>query len=317
MKKALLFLLIFALLPVFPAAAEEEVTLITDRAGLEAVAEAPAGSYRLEADIDLGEGDWTPFAFSGVLDGNGHTVENLRITEAGEETRETLDGNFKKYETRFAGLFSAAEGAVIKNLTLKNAIVETECSQSCFVAGLAGYAADCEITDCVLSGRFTLYVNDGVNIGAGGLVGYMDSCTVERCAVDAELIVADRNTETVSEEFAGGLYASGRGRLRDCTVKTRIWASVHGYVHNGGCIGMAFWVHKKDSYKQYLYTTVSDTEITFFEHSPSKRGYSDPFIGENLGSNCRLSQNKKTYFVSNKVHSFDTLLLPEKPYEMR
>ena len=105
MKKALLFLLIFALLPVFPAAAEEEVTLITDRAGLEAVAEAPSGSYRLEADIDLGEGDWMPFAFSGVLDGNGHTVENLRITEAGEETRETLDGNLKNTKHGLRGCF--------------------------------------------------------------------------------------------------------------------------------------------------------------------------------------------------------------------
>ena len=319
MRKACVFFMILLLLPVFPeaSAAEEAPIPITDRAGLEAIAEAPAAEYRLETDIDMSGTDWIPFAFSGTLDGNGHTVEGLHIIMTGSETRETLDGNRKGYETVFAGLFSVMEGAVIKDLTIGNAVIEAECMQSCFIAGIAGYAADCGIYNCGVTGRFMLSVKDGVNVGAGGLVGYMDSCSVENCVLDTELIVADRNTETVCEQFAGGIYASGRGKVKNCSVKTRIWASAHGYVHNGGCIGMAFWVHRKDKYKQYLYDCESDTEITFFEHSPSKRSYSDPYIGENLGSNCHLRNNKKKHFISTKVREYDTVLLPDGPYARR
>ena len=313
---ALFAVLCLLLLCAFPAAGEETV-VITDRAGLEAIAENPSGSYRLEADIDLAGEDWQPFAFSGTLEGNGHALLNLHVTEVGSEMRETKDGNYKHYETSFAGLFSVMENAFLRDLTVKNAIMEVESDTDCFIAGLAGYAENCEIMNCSVSGRFTLTLTGGVNIGAGGLAGYMDSCTVEDCAADVELIIADMDTETVSEEFAGGLYASGRGKIRNCTVKTRIWASVHGYVHNGGCAGMAFWVHRKDDYKQHIYNTVSDTGIVFFEDSPSKRSYADAFVGENLGSNCRLSGNKKKHFSSEKVRSYDTLLLPGAPYEMR
>lgn len=319
MRKAVPLLLILCLLlPAAHALGEAgEAVPVTDAAGLRAMAEAPGASYRLEADIDMDGEAWVPFAFTGTLDGNGHKIDGLRVTGTGADTRETLDGNYKVYETVFAGLFTVMEGATVRDLTLSNAVIDAECTGSCFIAGLAGYAANAEIYNVTVSGRFTLTALDGVNLGAGGLIGYMDSCTVEDCMLDTELIVADMNTETVCEEFAGGIYASGRGRIRSCTVKTRVWASAHGYVHNGGCIGMAFWVHRKDTYKQYLYNTVSDAEIIFFEDSPSKRSYADPYIGENLGSNCRLSGNKKAHFASVKVREFDTVLLPEAPYERR
>ncbi len=74
-----------ALLAAAPTLAD---TLITTRAGLEAIAanaESLAGSYALGADIDLSGADWTPIGtdsapFTGTLHGNGHAIRNLACT---------------------------------------------------------------------------------------------------------------------------------------------------------------------------------------------------------------------------------------------
>ena len=86
MKKILSVLLCGVLLGVLclPAAAAEPKGIATPE-DLKAMGENPRGTYRLEADIDLGGVDWVPIPFSGVLDGNGHTLYNLHIRETGAE----------------------------------------------------------------------------------------------------------------------------------------------------------------------------------------------------------------------------------------
>ncbi len=55
---------------------------------LEQLAQRPSGGYALMADIDMDGQTWTPVDFSGVLQGNGHTISNIRIknTEGSVET---------------------------------------------------------------------------------------------------------------------------------------------------------------------------------------------------------------------------------------
>ena len=46
---------------------------------LAAIADKPDGKYLLTQDIDMAGRDWTPFTFTGTLDGNGHSIsETLR-----------------------------------------------------------------------------------------------------------------------------------------------------------------------------------------------------------------------------------------------
>ena len=98
----LLALFFMSPLPAF-AESEQEVpyTEISDAAGLASIAAAPDVNYRLTEDIDLGGANWRPVAFTGKLDGNGHTLYNLHVTEVGEEKRLSRDGNAKKYNTEF------------------------------------------------------------------------------------------------------------------------------------------------------------------------------------------------------------------------
>lgn len=71
-----------------------------------------SGWYVLTADIDLAQVDFAPIggdaetgSFSGVFDGNGHTISNLNV-----------------FAGKYAGLFGCNEG-VIKNVVLKDANV--------------------------------------------------------------------------------------------------------------------------------------------------------------------------------------------------
>src|SRR5512133_2730639 len=111
MKHRLLALMLILLLSPTPARAEAaEPVVINDAAGLLAMAEQPDGYYTLGADIDMNGVAWTPFAFTGSLDGAGHTIYNLTLSQTGEEQRVTYDGRHRGYHSVFAALFSSVSG---------------------------------------------------------------------------------------------------------------------------------------------------------------------------------------------------------------
>ena len=122
----------------FPAMAQETVS-IKSRQDLEAIAENPAGTYSLDADIDLAGEDWTPIPFSGYFNGNGHAIYNVKISSVGRERGITVDGNRKEYDTALAGFFSALNDAVVENLTLMGVELTISSDDHCFAGLLAGH----------------------------------------------------------------------------------------------------------------------------------------------------------------------------------
>lgn len=304
-----LCLVCLLLCPALALGEEAGYTPITNRQELEAIGQNPAGKYRLEADIDLGDAPWVPIPFSGELDGNGHILLNLQVETVGAEVRTTQDGNRKQYDTVFAGLFSVAEGANIYNLSLLNAEVNVTTAENCFIAALCGYARDCTFAGITLSCRNTLncaLINEGV----GGLMGYCYDSEVNRCTVNAQLIFTDTNREVDCESFLGGVYACGCGRIFDSNVTLRGYASIYGYAHSGGFVGMCKLL--TSGYRPRLRGCSSDTIIAFFECAPSRRAYCDPFIGENCGDNCYVGGNKKLHYENRETRKdYETILLPE------
>lgn len=80
-------------------------------------------NYRvtLNTDIDLGNKPWTPIgngsrgseggsSFSGVFDGNGHTIRNINVTE--------------DRDNYGAGLFSVVKGGTVKNITVEGGSIK-------------------------------------------------------------------------------------------------------------------------------------------------------------------------------------------------
>ena len=238
MKRVLsLFLSFLLLLPLgAAAAAEPSVTPIRDAEGMFAIRSNPWGAYRLEADIDMSTVVWSPIPFKGQLDGGGHTLYNLTVTNYGSERRTVADGERKTYETVFAGLFSTVEDAEISDLHLRGALVEFETMSNCFVGGLAGYVDRSTITHCSVEGRLRVS-GTGALFGLGGLVGY--GCGVfSDCDVDVELVAGDQGASGAREQYMGGVLACGFADIDRNTVSLRGWDSRRGSVHDGGLVGL-------------------------------------------------------------------------------
>ncbi len=111
--------------------------LVMDEADLRAVGTAKYGldqKYMLQADISMSQ-EWIPVGtkenpFTGVFNGNGYTIEGLRIPE-GEA----------------AGLFGYAKGAKIYNVTLQDAQAKTVDGSAGPLTAVCGMQEECEIFD--------------------------------------------------------------------------------------------------------------------------------------------------------------------------
>ncbi len=317
MKRLLSFLLTFLfLLPLGGAAlaagADEaqlgELVEISDLEGLLALAEHSTGNYILTADIDMAGAAWKPIPFSGKFDGAGHTLYNLKIKSVGDERRVTADGNLKQYDTVFAGLFSVLEDATIIDLRIVGAELEIDAREHCFAGLLAGYMYHSSIQGCSVQGRARLN-NYAVQSGLGGLVGY-GAGDFGYCSADVELIFEDRNLDERCEQFMGGILSCGLVNIEDCTVHIDGYDSCHGYVHNGGLVGMYFYCGMPVHAQSVRRNKISG-QISFFEDNSSRRAYCAATLGEELSVPGNYYSNESD-FTRNEVFEYDKVLQPEQ-----
>ena len=294
--------------------AEEAPVAISSRADMLLIAQDPAGTYELTGDIDMGGEAWTPIPFLGKLNGHGHTLYNLTVTGPGEDRTMTYDGNRKEYDTVFGGLFSIVKDAEIREVNLTNAVITAETDQHCFLGAVAGYAEHSTIADCSVDTRVHLTLSS-INAGVGGLVGFSWESSFQGCTVDAELIFTDINKDVLCEQFLGGVYSCGSGQIENCNVRTRGYAEVYGYAHSGGLIGM-FKAVKDSRYRSRVYNTIADTEISFFEITPSRRAYCSPTIGEDTLRACTRDRMYTAHYAKFESRT-PTTMHPEKCEEPR
>ena len=204
-------------------------TYITTADEFRAIADNLSGKYLLLNDIYLGA-DWTPMGsyywehsntdniiaapFSGVLDGQGHTITYAAVIPASVTAH--IDYVY--------GLFGACDGAkfygVKLNCSVTSASNPNPNCRECSMGGFAGIAKNTLFENCeILSGSSVLnehtdetyyaYANmqyTGATY-AGGFVGDARSCTFKNC----------KNAATVSAigyvAYSGGLA----GNAYECT----------------------------------------------------------------------------------------------------
>ncbi len=103
----------------------EEISTVEQ---LKSISNGLNGHYRLVTDLDLENEEWTPIGnatnpFTGVFDGNGHTISNLKIST----------------QTQYIGMFGYNKGT-IKDLTLSNVDFDIPTvAQNSYIGGLSGY----------------------------------------------------------------------------------------------------------------------------------------------------------------------------------
>jgi hypothetical protein len=179
--------------PIEPIADKTGWTAVSDRAGLEAIADNLSGKFYLTNDIDLAGEDWNvsiggniltgytntghPIIvenkdFSGIFDGQGYVIRNMTMTDI------NLSG----------GLFGSVRNAVIRNVGLEGTNIKV--SNTAYYGGLGGISGDAEnttISNCFNSGvvvssyeiasQHNYAWKSSGNVG--GLVGVANNVTIE------------------------------------------------------------------------------------------------------------------------------------------
>lgn len=274
-----------------------------------AIAEAPEGSYILMQDLDMTGVTWPSPDFSGIFDGNGYSILNLTLSEFGPSTPESYDGNSIAYETHYVALFGTLIGAEVKNLNLVNVRALVESDVPVFLAGIAGYFQESTVSNCSVTGNLELRAHDRM-FGVGGIAGYGGVGLIENCTVDVTLICTDTDAETKDEQFMGGIYATGFLDVKNCTVTIDGYVSEHGYVHNGGIVGMFMQAPHGWKYTGKLSGNKVYGKITFFEDNRDRRAYCRPIAGEILAYS-HSEANNKYEFQRDERKEYDVELRPE------
>ena len=315
-----LFLVLTLLASAVPAlAAEEDGIAISTPEELRQLENAPQGSYYLANDLDMSAIDWFPIAFEGTLDGRGHAIYNLRVTQVGTAHADTWDGNDKDYDTVFAGLFSTLTEAKVSNLTLQGVDIEVKSTRHCFIGALAGYVKNAKISKCqILDARLTLTAactpegeehRTSCNAGIGGIAGF-GTASIKNCRAETTLLFLDECDKSLRcEQFMGGVISCGNAAITDTAVVIHGYDECRGYAHNGGLVGMFYSYKRKEKAKTITGCTVSG-DITFFEDNTDRRAYCQAFVGELLLWTDTAGNTAD--FAANEVFDYTTPLRPEK-----
>lgn len=166
-------------------------TEISTPGELRAVADNPTGSYKLVKDIDLEEEPWEPIQnFSGVFDGNGYKIQNLKID---------------KPDTENVGFFGSLTNALVRNVAIDG--VRINAVGSLAVGVLAGKAQvrRAAIDNYTGSSILNCSVSNGMVSGGehvGGLIGKTDK------TVRIYRSYTDRGLQVKGVRYVGGLIGS-------------------------------------------------------------------------------------------------------------
>ncbi len=189
-------------------------------------------TFVLTEDIDLGDAPWTPIGtyyydnysfsssfmneFSGIFDGQGHTITGLNVATE----------NLSTWHTNYAGLFGYTLAATVRNLsvegsvnasdmryvggivgyaagssTLENLLFKGDVAASSRVAGVVGFIGqrDCNsfVTGCAAQGKVT------ASAYAGGIVGVAGNTTVANCYNWAEIDCPSHAAGIVGSVYSG------------------------------------------------------------------------------------------------------------------
>ena len=220
------------------APSADAILISTPQELVEKITADPAGSYVLACDIDLGTyngGDWIPLQeFTGILDGQGHVIRNLKVTGAVD-----------------AGLFLQVKKATFKNLGiealtvggLENAGVVAARGYATFhncyilcpnittggvMGGLIGWGSSegTELRDIYvdvsMSANIQAHYDSGVgetvlNCCAGGILG-RGTVDAEHLVVNCNVSVTGQGQPTFGDIIIGGVLGNS-DEARKLTIK--------------------------------------------------------------------------------------------------
>jgi hypothetical protein len=221
------------------------------------------------ADVNLYGIALTPVGnstqFTGVFDGNGHTISNLTYTTTSL--------------VYYVGLFGCTNNATIKNLGIENVYIS---ANSRYTGRFVGLQNSGTVSNCYSAGSIASFSYSASSANTGGLVGYLNSGTISNCHSTGYVSSTLSFTPTLYfSPYAGGLVgylSSGTISNSYSTDSVSSTSSSYIYAYAGGLVG-------------YLSGTISNCYSTGSASSTSSSStyaYAGGLIGYLSGtiSNC-------------------------------
>lgn len=206
--------------------------------------EALDKSFVLLADLDFASysgpqfliGSSAPYTFSGVFDGNAHTISDYKYKDA----TETIIGLFSysvgtitnlkivnvsvEGQSQVGGLVGRMEGGTVSKVTLSGTI-----SGQSILGGIVGYSSNLTLTECVAEASFS----SGAS-GVGGLVGFMDGQgVIQKSRASAQI-----SGQSDLGGLVGAMGSTFSGATLSSLSQSSFTGSVVGSMDNiGGLVG--------------------------------------------------------------------------------
>ena len=162
-------------------------------------------------------GDSQAHPFSGVINGNGHTIKNVNISSS----------------NAYVGLFSYFDGTIY-NIGFESIVIVSNSNQESTFVGVFGYAGSNSIIHDIYS-TGTISATGTSYVYAGGLCGYNDGNIYN--------VYSSCNVTCISNDYlayAGGLVGYlNNGNLNNSFAAGNVSAkgSTTNYSRNGGLVG--------------------------------------------------------------------------------
>ena len=229
-----------------------------------------AGEVVLLEDVELPRTGWTPIgsvsgisenhdtapvptsAFTGVFDGQGHTIIGLHLTVSDNQTTT-------------CGFFGALNGATVKNVIFEDVVVEFNSSgisaSHLSIGTLAGYALNSTIDNVTVYAQYSGIATStkSRNVNIGGIVGTVAATSegaslVNRCLFDGTVTndiatkYANANSVSLGGIVGGTVNNKIVNKITNCTsnanfdvkahrvagiIAAAAYAQVEGCVNNG------------------------------------------------------------------------------------
>ena len=243
------------------------------------------------ADIDLsGISNWVPInssrysleapSFTGIYNGNGHTITGLKITDI---------------DAAFCGLFGMiSSGALLTGIHLRNADINT---RSLYSGTLVGEVDGGIVSLCSAEGK--IVAKSEIYLCVGGLVGYNNG-TITRSRTNVS-VEADATVVGQLSAYAGGITGCNaeNGLLFAChatgdvTLTGRHEDTVNGNLFfAGGIIGYTFL---QTSGSSSAYCCVAEGDVSVSCETPGIGVYAGGLIGfHHMNSTLKCSYARGT-----------------------
>lgn len=188
------------------------------------------------ANITLGSEEWTPIGgqspFRGRYNGNGHTIENMKITKGIQ-----VDAGYGK--DLLAGMFHSTVNAVLTGINLRNVKIDINADNTMYgvkVGCLVGETGYSTISLCSATGQVTV-IGDAAGVHTGGIIGSNYLSTISRCRAAVDITATNTNAKGTAN--AGGIVGHNAGFILSSEAQDRTVTANNTYSANAGGIAAA------------------------------------------------------------------------------